>query len=80
MSEIDLLLDAPPCLVVNKPGGLLTQSPPGIDSLEVRLREFEKRSRRDDWQYLPWIGSPPGSSGVGRDRVCTQRTCDTATL
>ncbi len=27
-------------LVVNKPGGLLTQAPPGIDSMEVRVRQF----------------------------------------
>jgi RluA family pseudouridine synthase len=40
---IELLLDQPPCLVVNKPCGLLTQSPPGIDSLEDRVRAFEKQ-------------------------------------
>ncbi len=29
-------------LVVNKPGGLLTQGPPGIDSLELRVRRWQK--------------------------------------
>ncbi len=45
MMPVELLLDDPPCLVVNKPGGLLTQSPPGIDSLEDRVRMFEKQRR-----------------------------------
>jgi 23S rRNA pseudouridine1911/1915/1917 synthase len=31
-----------PCLVVAKPGGLLTQAPPGIDSLEARVKRFLK--------------------------------------
>ena len=45
LKSVELLLDDPPCLVVNKPGGLLTQSPPGIDSLEDRVRAFEQRRR-----------------------------------
>ena len=28
------------CLVVNKPPGVLTQAPPGIDSLEVRIKTY----------------------------------------
>jgi 23S rRNA pseudouridine1911/1915/1917 synthase len=28
------------CLVVNKPPGVLTQAPPGIDSLEVRIKSY----------------------------------------
>jgi 23S rRNA pseudouridine1911/1915/1917 synthase len=39
---LELLLDQPPVLVVNKPGGILTQAPPGIDSLEKQVREFER--------------------------------------
>lgn len=38
--NVELLYESHPCLVLNKPGGLLTQSPPGIDSLEVRVRAF----------------------------------------
>jgi 23S rRNA pseudouridine1911/1915/1917 synthase len=38
--ELDVLYDSGPCLVVNKPGGLLTQGPPGLDSLETRVRRF----------------------------------------
>lgn len=38
--KLDILYDEGPCLVVNKPAGLLTQAPAGIDSLEVQVREF----------------------------------------
>src|SRR5438552_16225005 len=38
----DILYEQGPCLVVNKPGGLLTQAPPEIDSLEVRVKRFLK--------------------------------------
>ncbi len=36
----DILHENGPCLVVGKPPGLLTQAPPGIDSLEARVRAF----------------------------------------
>lgn len=36
----DILWEEGPCLVALKPPGLLTQAPPGIDSLEVRVRRF----------------------------------------
>jgi RluA family pseudouridine synthase len=39
---LDILYDNGPCLVVNKPSGLLTQAPAGIESLEVQVREFYK--------------------------------------
>jgi 23S rRNA pseudouridine1911/1915/1917 synthase len=40
MAELgfDILLRDESCLAVNKPAGLPTQAPPGIDSLEVRIR------------------------------------------
>jgi 23S rRNA pseudouridine1911/1915/1917 synthase len=37
-----LLYEEGPCLVVLKPAGVLTQAPPGIDSLEVRIKAFLK--------------------------------------
>ncbi|MEM1303583.1 MAG: RNA pseudouridine synthase [Planctomycetota bacterium] len=40
---LDVLLNDGPVLVVNKPAGLLTQAPRGIDSAEVRVREFFRR-------------------------------------
>lgn len=44
MSEpgFDILYEAGPCLAVCKPPGLLTQAPPGIDSLESRIKAFLK--------------------------------------
>ena len=40
MCTIDVLYHSGPCLVVNKPSGVLTQAPPGIDSLERRVRDY----------------------------------------
>lgn len=43
MSPLDasqILYEAGPCLVVVKPAGVLTQAPPGIDSMEVRIKNF----------------------------------------
>jgi len=50
---IDILYEQGPCLVVCKPAGLLTQAPPGIDSMEVRIKEFLKaRDARPGNIYL----------------------------
>ncbi|MCA9122590.1 MAG: RNA pseudouridine synthase [Planctomycetaceae bacterium] len=35
-----ILYEQGPCLVVSKPAGILTQAPPGIDSLEFRIKQF----------------------------------------
>ena len=47
---LDILYDDGPCLVVNKPSGLLTQAPAGIDSLEVQVKQFfrEREGKPDD--------------------------------
>ena len=37
---IDILFEDDACLVVNKPAGLLTQAPLGIDSLEFRIKKL----------------------------------------
>jgi 23S rRNA pseudouridine1911/1915/1917 synthase len=50
---LDILYDSGPCLVVNKPAGLLTQAPSGIDSLEVRVKAFyRERERKEGNIYL----------------------------
>ena len=41
-AQFQILYEAGPCLVVNKPYGLLTQAPPGIDSLEARIKAWLK--------------------------------------
>ena len=52
-TEVDVLYEDGPCLVVNKPPGLLTQSPPGIDGLEARVkRMLEHRPDRPERVYL----------------------------
>lgn len=38
--EFDILLEDGPLLAVNKPFGLLTQAPEGIDSLEFRVKDY----------------------------------------
>jgi 23S rRNA pseudouridine1911/1915/1917 synthase len=39
----DLLYEEGPCFVINKPGGVLTQAVPGVDSVEVRIKAFLKQ-------------------------------------
>ncbi len=38
----EILLEDGPVLVVAKPAGVATQAPPGIDSLEIRIKQFLK--------------------------------------
>lgn len=52
----DILLEDGPALVVNKPGGVLTQAPPGIDSLESRVKSFLKV--RDNKPGKIYLGVP----------------------
>ena len=39
LEGIDVLYQNGPCFVVNKPGGILTQAVPGVDSMEVRIKQ-----------------------------------------
>src|SRR3954469_21654352 len=51
--ELEILYDSGPCLVVNKPPGVLTQAPAGIDSMEVRIKAFyRERERKEGNIYL----------------------------
>jgi 23S rRNA pseudouridine1911/1915/1917 synthase len=52
----DFLYEQGPCLVICKPGGVLTQGPPGIDSLETRVKDFLKQ--RDRKQGRIYLGVP----------------------
>jgi 23S rRNA pseudouridine1911/1915/1917 synthase len=50
---LEILYDNGPCLVVNKPAGLLTQAPVGIDSLEVQVKDFyRQREHKEGNIYL----------------------------
>ena len=51
--DFEILYEQGPCLVVVKPPGLLTQAPPGIDSLETRIKSFLKdRENKPGKVYL----------------------------
>ncbi len=52
----DLLYESGPCLVVRKPAGLLTQAPPGIDSIEARIKAWIKQ--RDQKPGKVYLGVP----------------------
>ncbi len=48
-----ILYEEGPCLAIGKPGGLLTQGPPHIDSLERRLRQYlQQRDAKPGRIYL----------------------------
>jgi RluA family pseudouridine synthase len=53
LPPLEILYHDGPCLVLNKPAGLLTQAPVGIDSLEVRVKEFfREREQKEGRIYL----------------------------
>lgn len=77
----ELLYEEGPCLAVAKPGGLLTQAPRGIDSLETRVKAFIKQ--RDEKPGNVYLGVPHRldrpASGVlvmARNVRATKRICD----
>ena len=50
---LEILYDHGPCLVINKPAGILTQAPAGIDSLEVQVKAFYRaREQKEGDIYL----------------------------
>jgi len=77
-SGFQMLYEQGPCLVVGKPPGLATQAPPGIDSLEVRIKAF--LGRRSGTPEKVYLGVPHRldrpASGVmvfGTNRRATER-------
>ena len=51
--RLEILYDNGPCLVVNKPPGILTQAPAGIDSMEVQVKAFyREREQKEGNIYL----------------------------
>jgi 23S rRNA pseudouridine1911/1915/1917 synthase len=54
--SLEILYDEGPCLVVNKPPGVLTQAPAGIDSMEVRVKEFYRE--REEKEGNIYLGLP----------------------
>ena len=54
--QLDILFDSGPVLVVNKPPGLLTQAPAGIDCLEIRVKAFYRRREQKEGNI--YLGLP----------------------
>lgn len=54
MPGFEILYEEGPVFVLNKPNGVLTQAPPNIDSLEVRLRNYllQKETQPEGAIYL----------------------------
>ncbi|QEG34679.1 RluA family pseudouridine synthase [Bythopirellula goksoeyrii] len=44
--SLEILYEDGPCLVVNKAAGVLTQAPRGIDSMEVRVKDYYRRQEQ----------------------------------
>jgi RluA family pseudouridine synthase len=56
MPPCEILYEHGPCLAVNKPPGILTQAPAGIDSLEAQIKSWlDRRDRLGRSVYLAII-------------------------
>src|SRR5690349_10718154 len=53
---LETLYDNGPVLVINKPAGILTQAPAGIDSLEVQVKAFYRQ--REGKEGTIYLGLP----------------------
>ncbi len=56
MKGIEILREDGPLLLLQKPVGVLTQAPPGIDSMEVRIQRFLRT--RDGRMGYVYVGVP----------------------
>jgi 23S rRNA pseudouridine1911/1915/1917 synthase len=56
LPDPEILLERGAVMVLAKPGGLLTQGPPGIDSLELRTKQF--LIRREQKPGKAYLGVP----------------------
>ncbi|MCC6126375.1 MAG: RluA family pseudouridine synthase [Pirellulales bacterium] len=57
VDDLQILREDGACLVVLKPAGLLTQAPPGIDSMEARIRAFLQRREGREAEEI-YLGVP----------------------
>ncbi len=66
--KVSILYEDGPCLVVLKPAGVLTQAPPGIDSMEVRIRAYlarrDRREAKDIYLGVPHRLDRPASGAM----------------
>lgn len=76
--SLSILYQDGPVLVVNKPSGLLTQAPRGIDSLEIWVRDYYREQEQLDGKFylglVHRIDRPvTGAIVFGRNLRATQR-------
>ena len=75
--ELEILYESDACLAVSKPPGLLTQAPPGIDSLEVRIKAYLAGEEEPGTVYLgvPHRLDRPASGALvfGKTRRATRK-------
>jgi len=78
---VEILYESEACLVAGKPPGLLTQAPPGIDSLEVRIKAYLAGGERQPGAV--YLGVPhridrPASGAIvfGTSRRATRRLAE----
>jgi 23S rRNA pseudouridine1911/1915/1917 synthase len=57
-TALEILYDEGPVLVVNKLAGVLTQAPAGIDSLEIRVKEFYRQREGKPADANIYLGLP----------------------
>jgi len=55
---LEILFEEGPCLVVNKPAGLLTQAPRGINSLELEVKDFYRQREGKPPDANIYLGLP----------------------
>jgi 23S rRNA pseudouridine1911/1915/1917 synthase len=73
-AELDILYEDGPCLVFNKPAGLPTQAPPGIESLERRIkRMLGRRDHRPEEEVYLGVPHRLDRPASGAIVFCTKR-------
>ncbi len=65
---LSILYEEGPVLAVNKPAGILTQAPVGIDSLESRVKDY-LRAEREKKERLAGEDSGSGPDGDSRENA-----------
>jgi 23S rRNA pseudouridine1911/1915/1917 synthase len=58
--QLEILYEDGPCLVVNKEAGVLTQAPRGIDSMEVRVKEYYRQKEGKPADANIYLSLPSG--------------------
>ncbi len=53
---LDILYESGPCLVVNKPTGILTQAPRGIESMETLVKDLYRRREGKPSEAKVYLG------------------------